>query len=352
MCVLSTRVGRVQTYQHSDAAFSSDYLRVFFSFIQSRGFNASQLLEHTGVDDSQLKNLPYINFLQCSLILNNAHRLLNDPDWGLLFGEKLHVGTHGLLGHLSISADNSLQSLQAYHEYLKVRSQLIAIRYELIGQKIIVIFEPTYELGESLRYLIDCCISGFLTLLRSKLSIENANVPVRVAYKKPESTAVHQRILGLDVEFDAGCSSIELPLELLKSKNPAANPHIFQLVKQQSEAALANVGDRCLEDRLVGLLMERPEEFVTQAVMAKKLNVAPRTLRRRLQENGSTYQQLQSKARKKIATELLRDTDFPIKDVANRLGYSEEVNFNRAFRRWVGQSPAEYRKNSGSPHKP
>lgn len=341
----------VQAYQHSDAAFSTDYLRVFFLFIQSRGLTTAQLLEHTGLDESLLSKQPYINFLQCSLIIKNAERLLDDPDWGLLFGEKLHVGTHGLLGHLSISADNSLQSLQAYHEYLQVRSQLIAIRYELVDQKILVIFEPTYNLGAHLRYIIDCCLSGFLTLLCSKLNIEHVNVSVCLAYKQPQNTLVHRRIFGNDIEFDAENSSIELPLALLKSKNPAANPQVFQLAKQQSEAALANVGGCCLEDRLVGLLMERPEEFVTQSVMAKKLNVSPRTLRRRLQETGSSYQQLQNKARKKIATDLLRETDCPIKEVANRLGYSEEVNFNRAFSRWVGLSPAEYRKKHGSSYK-
>lgn len=335
--------------QRTDAAFSTDYLKIFIQFVKERGFLASALLDGTGIDESTIHRQPYIRQKQFVRLLRNAHTLLNDLDWGLTFGEKLQVGAHGLLGHLSISANNSLESLQAYHQYLQVRNQLVSINYQLAGESIVILFETDGDLGPYSRYIIDSCMSGFVTLLAAKLRQPLSNANIQFSYSEPLNIKEHQRILGSNITFGCQQNSIELPLSLLMTKNSSANPGVFQLVKQQSENALAQVshqGD--LEKVIVGHLMENPADFLTQQEMAIKLNLSTRTLRRRLLDLGVNYQEIQNNARKKIAMGYLENTLWSIQEISQKLGYSEEANFSRAFKRWVGVSPSEFRKSNKS----
>jgi AraC-like DNA-binding protein len=83
--------------------------------------------------------------------------------------------------------------------------------------------------------------------------------------------------------------------------------------------------------------------------LAERLHMTPRTLRRRLAERGTTYRRLVEEVRRDLACALLHDPELPIQTVAVRLGYEDPASFTTAFRRWVGSSPAQYRRNAGKP---
>jgi AraC-like DNA-binding protein len=80
--------------------------------------------------------------------------------------------------------------------------------------------------------------------------------------------------------------------------------------------------------------------------VAKQLAVSPRTLQRRLERAGTTFGALCDDARRAAALAQLRDPRVPIKEAAFRLGFSEPSTFYRAFRRWTGDTPANYRAST------
>ena len=135
-----------------------------------------------------------------------------------------------------------------------------------------------------------------------------------------------------------------MPLQLLTQPNASANPGVFHLAKQQSEVALAQVNQQnSLSHVISHHLLESPETLLTQEKMAKKLNMTSRTLRRRLLKEGISYQEIQNSVRKNIAIQYLKSTSWSVQEISDRLGYSEEVNFSRAFKRWVGVTPSLFR---------
>ena len=78
--------------------------------------------------------------------------------------------------------------------------------------------------------------------------------------------------------------------------------------------------------------------------MAEQLHMSPRTLHRRLIAAGSSYQEILDDVRRRLAIEFLRNTDLTIEEVSERVGFSDASNFRKAFKKWTGTVPAEYRK--------
>ncbi len=87
----------------------------------------------------------------------------------------------------------------------------------------------------------------------------------------------------------------------------------------------------------------RPERLPEVAQLAARLAVSPATLRRRLQEEGTSYRLLKDQVRREAALTGLAEGREPIAELAARLGFSEDTAFHRAFRRWTGTTPGAYR---------
>ena len=89
-------------------------------------------------------------------------------------------------------------------------------------------------------------------------------------------------------------------------------------------------------------------EFPKLDAVARCLCLGPRTMRRQLQELGTSYQQILDDVRRELAVEYLRTSSLTVQEIADLLGYSEVTNFRRAFMRWVEVSPYQYRKQFAS----
>jgi AraC-like DNA-binding protein len=106
--------------------------------------------------------------------------------------------------------------------------------------------------------------------------------------------------------------------------------------------------DNCnLTERVRRLLTKRlQEELPPFEIVAIALNVTPQTLRRRLRDEGSSYQQIKDEVRRDAAIKYLAQSRLPLPEIANRVGFSEASAFHRAFKGWTGVSPGEYRSSS------
>ena len=92
------------------------------------------------------------------------------------------------------------------------------------------------------------------------------------------------------------------------------------------------------------LLEHLPSGNITEEEVAKSLNMSIRTMQRKLKVLDKSYKQIMDDTRRELAVEYVREGDVPITTITFILGFSEPANFTRAFKRWTGQSPSEYRK--------
>ncbi|MEM9740777.1 MAG: helix-turn-helix transcriptional regulator, partial [Pseudomonadota bacterium] len=107
--------------------------------------------------------------------------------------------------------------------------------------------------------------------------------------------------------------------------------------------------DAGLEQRVrIAVSQTLSEGVPTVSDIASHLGMSARTLQRRLSHKGSSFQQLVDHARRHLAEQLLRDTNYSLSEVAFLTGFAEQSGFTRAFKRWAGQTPRSYRLGGGT----
>jgi AraC-like DNA-binding protein len=123
-----------------------------------------------------------------------------------------------------------------------------------------------------------------------------------------------------------------------------SDPVALNLAREQCERELNALGlDGRVEARVRRLVSRNKNGFPSLQQVASQLHKSPRTLKRQLAAEGHTFSSILDEERREAATLMLRSSDFSIEQVAERLGYSNVPNFSRAFRRWMGITPADYR---------
>jgi AraC-like DNA-binding protein len=137
--------------------------------------------------------------------------------------------------------------------------------------------------------------------------------------------------------FSAPSSALELPLKL-------ADPGAFQDAALICQRELERIASHASTSaRVRRLLLEKQNGFPSLQVTARLFHMTPRTLHRRLVEEGTSYRELLESVRHTLAVEHLKSGRFGMDEIAYRLGYTDLANFRRAFKRWEGVAPSAYR---------
>jgi AraC-like DNA-binding protein len=176
---------------------------------------------------------------------------------------------------------------------------------------------------------------------------------VRLTRPPPQAPTRHAALLGAPVTFGCSAAGLEIPLAAWKAPmrraDPALQATLRQLASRLELGAEADDLALALRARLRALL---PEGQADAASVARTMGLSERTLARRLQERGTTWRGLLDAFREAEAERLLASGRIPLSEVAFRLGFSDQTAWNRAFRRWKGMSPTEWRQARSDPADP
>lgn len=158
----------------------------------------------------------------------------------------------------------------------------------------------------------------------------------------PAVAAPLRALMRCPLRFGGETTRVEIAAEAWQVPSLRANPSVQAVLEQVAESMLGEVAfsERV---RLAATQSLRGGDARIEAV-AQNLGVTPRTLQRRLQEEGLRYQEIADAARGAFAQQRLADPTLGIEELAESLGYADAGSFSRAFRRWYGCSPAEYRQ--------
>lgn len=265
---------------------------------------------------------------------------------GLLVGRRFMLDDLGPVGRLMRFAGTVHEAL---HD-LTAHSQLhdrggTPLLLPLSGQfSLLGYVTHHYDLSNPAPVIDSVVMIGF-RILRELLGPGWVPVRVQLAYRQPTNTAYHQRAFRCPVQFDAPVSGLVINNQQLHRRQATAAPHMHQLLQRAITATTASLTiSEQVRRLLYPLLLEgkaRTGDIATQVALHE------RTLRRRLEVEGTHLQQLISESRRDLALQLLRHTILPISAIAQALQYRDPNAFSRAFRTWMGISPQSWR-NSGS----
>jgi AraC-like DNA-binding protein len=324
-------------------------VRVIAAELRRQGVGEARFCTFAGLRRDELADpTTLIPVARYDDIVRCARRLSGDLDLGLHVGEALQPsGFAHVVGLILFNASTVRDAIALFIRYapLVIEDARLSLREER-GTAIASYAHPSIA-PDNARFDAEAALTLILGIGKRFLRSDTPPFRVRFAHPRPPSTIEHRRIFRCELEFDAPANELLFSPRLLDLPQAFRDEPVCEVLKAHAEALLARRrSDDRLPERVLDLLKYSTELGEIEAEqVARRLGMSARSLQRRLRERGVCLSQLVEEARKSIACTALAHPDDPIKDVAARLGFSEPSSFHRAFKRWTGTTPAEYRRS-------
>ena len=281
---------------------------------------------------------------QCELIERCA-RAVGCAHLGLLVGARCQLrslGALGLLQKYSADVGSALRSLIRFQRY-QVAGGEIALREA--GDEVFL----SYRIGEvSARdHLENVVVAAMCAVLRVFLGAAWNPSRAVFSYPAPRDAAPFHQFFSCPVAFSSDASGLVFHQSHLPRRLAQYDPDLCDYLCRQL-AQFAPLGEKIAAQVLKLLQSAIPSGVVRSEQIADLLGVHQRTLHRRLRDSGTNFQELLDRARYGLARRLLDETPMTVGKIAETLGYSEPSAFVRAFRRWSGATPNEWRNGVAS----
>ncbi|WP_409467301.1 AraC family transcriptional regulator [Streptomyces sp. HC307] len=273
------------------------------------------------------------------------------PDFGLrLAGEQ----TPQVLGALAVMLMNSPtvdRAIADASRYLFVHSPEYEVVLDrtspLFSGRASIRFEIRLGAGTPVRQLIDGCLGDAWRLVRVITQDRLRPVAVTLPHTPLAGAEVYRRFFGAPVHFGQPYAGLHFP-------EAGLDLDLAPVAPQLRQAALDHISIRVgprtpsLSDRVAhALVATMGAHRGTKGEIASLLALHPRTLQRRLQDEGTTFETVRDEVYRRAASRFLRETDIPLAQVAGALGYSEQSALTRACRRWFSATPKQLREDAG-----
>ena len=322
---------------------SGTLARLAYQGLVNLGVDADLVMQRSGLNPDQLyqANLR-TKFSAHPLFWKAAAELSNDPSIGLHLGEKMPVYKGQILEYLFLSSPTFGDGLRRVLSYQRLISD--ALHGQLSEQPSPCLTNYFAEHQYATSHLAEAMVLGLIRCFQSVT--DNAFKADRVVFNHAPNTHIeeYERIFQCPVEFNAPSFQLFFPASLLNHRSLHAQPELLNLHLQAADQHIAMLQQQDLignvRNQLAGLL-ESGETSLEN--VAARLNISSRHLRHQLNVAGTSFQRLLNNYRHSLAKRLLSQTDEAISEIVYLTGFSEPSTFYRAFKRWEGLTPIEYR---------
>lgn len=264
-----------------------------------------------------------------------------DPLIGLKLGQSLQVGHLDMVGMLLMSCDTLGEAIDLLIEYHPVVGEGGDFHHAHQGGDSLLIYEPHYRQRQ--RERVESVTACVLNLARWITGDHFEAKSVQFTASSAGANLEYEALLQCPVRFAAPCNAIRFSPQRLATPLIQANSSVRDQMRLMADATLRELGQDGLSARVKVLIRQQPAWGRER--IAAELNMSGRHLIRKLQEEGSTFKLLRSGLLQQMAETQLA-SGATIAQVAEELGFSDESAFVKAFKRWAGITPAQFRNLS------
>lgn len=324
---------------------SAGMLTPVVAVLRDRGHAITEVLAAGNLSVESLRDPTHrITLRAATLVWRKALETAGDPAFGLHAAVLCTSGDFDLLLCLARTCGTLEQALRLSMQYAVLLDESIACTLAVRDGRC------TLSLGRrSVRYLpaVAEYVLGRLVLMARELLGEDSNpLEVRFAHRKPKRLELHRKLFKAPVSF--GCPEVALVFDaaVLERRLPLPDPVLQRVLEPYARQLLGKVQPKVSFAQRVQVTVSEllPRGVPSRSEIARRLAVGPRTLARRLDQEGTTYSDLVDDLRIDLATRYLQAGTLTVSEIASELGFRDQSAFTKSFRRWLGVTPSEYRR--------
>ena len=330
----------------AEYAISAEYLALLLDALNRRGITPEAVLEGTRIEmgcwrDPQAR----ITARDYEGVVRHALALTGEPWLGWELGASMTLSSHGFLGYAAMSSATLGDALDLAVKFFHTRTTLVQLEVFQEGDSAVLQINEMLALGALAPLMIESLFSSFHFMGMKLLPELEIIGELRFAYPEPEYFPRLRQLMPVPVYFDCANHQMRFPAERLNYSLRFADPRLARMAAAQCEQEMASIkAPPALLGKVRRIILSSAGRFPGVEEVATELHMSSRTLKRKLQQLGTSYQRVLDDLRKGLAVEYLSQSDKTVDEIAMLLGYSDASNFARAFRRWTQRSPSDYRQ--------
>ena len=320
-------------------------LRALRDELLEEGVSSAALVEGSGMDESWFDS-PDIppSRTQRVTIMRNAWRLARRSDAALRAGCRQTISDFGLYGYGMASSETVSDCLQFGYSQIEFAGPVLNIAREIRGETAVFVSQNPLALGPILPFSAEFWRSSMTTLLDLIMGQRFPSTAMFFPYPAPPHADALREKFKCDLYFDADVMEWHFDAACLSLPCPNASRFLATLCSDFCESVLTSgKGQTRLQREIRLILLGRIREQPLACEIARELGLSRRSLYRRLSEENATFQGLLDDVRASVAIQFLSSTRLPVEEIAHRVGFGDQSNFRKAFRRWTGATPRSYR---------
>jgi AraC-like DNA-binding protein len=336
-------------FDRDKPSVAASYLQLLEEIAAEHGVQRAELL--TGLPIApDLLDRPgaRISPVQWAMAIMRTMDLCQAPGLGYECGLRMRPTINGFLGYATMSCESVRAAVDVVARYFESRQRDFAMRVSIDGDWAAIEVRAKHPVPVLRSFFIEHIIVGIARGLTAILGMDIGaldGMELWFDWREPGYHAAYSERLPR-IRFSQPANLLRLPARVLKLKPVLADAQASRQAIEMCERDLAQLGgaDDSIVLRVCAQLVLTPGTgYPSQEALAARFHMATRTLSHKLRQDGTSYQKLLDETRRRDACELIEHSPLPLADVAAQLGYTNPANFTRAFRKWTGESPSEYR---------
>jgi len=248
---------------------------------------------------------------------------------------------------MMMNCQNLGEAFEKSARYHRIIGNLIEGNANLRFNKIKVKLVTPPHAPKMPRYCFESTITSSVRMMRTLTGKDINPLEVTFTYPEPVAIAEYERYFNCPVLFNQKENSFTIALSVIFTPILYANPELLEHFENYAQEFLSESGRQSEYAGTVTriLLSQLDDEDLSIKKVAKEMSMSVRTLQNRLKAEGVVFSDLRQDVREKLAKKYLRE-NYSVEDITYLLGFSEPSVFRKAFKKWSGVTPREFRESS------